>query len=127
MTFIKGLLKEILDSLTDVDTIKLFAEANDLEGDVDVKKRIKQLEWNQHKDNLWEVFLFDLEPAFKRPRQSLEDSQSSTSIQSGGGDERMEVEKPYFIWKKETRTYKKSCPVTQPSRSNFMTSGERTS
>lgn len=37
------LLKEILDSLMDVDTINLFAAANDLTGDIEVKKRLKEL------------------------------------------------------------------------------------
>lgn len=100
-----SVLKEILDSLTDVDTINLFAAANGLTGDIEVENRIKELEWNEHIDHLWEELLLDLEPASKRPRQSPDNDQSSTSVQLGGGDDD-EAEKPYFIWKKETRTYK---------------------
>lgn len=43
-----GLLKEILDSLNDVDTINLFAEANGLTGDTDVENRVRELEWEEH-------------------------------------------------------------------------------
>uniref|UniRef100_K1PT52 Uncharacterized protein n=1 Tax=Magallana gigas TaxID=29159 RepID=K1PT52_MAGGI len=103
-----SLLKEILDSLTDVDTINLFAAANGLTGDTEVENRLKELDWNRHIDTLWEELLLDLEPASKRPRQSLDNDQSCTSVQSGGGDENTEAKKPYFIWKKETRTYKKN-------------------
>ena len=102
-----GLLKEILDSLTDVDAINFFAAANGLTGDAEIENRIKEVEWNQHIDNLWEELLLDLEPASKRPRQSDDDDQASTSVQWGGGDEEKE-EKPYFIWKKDTRTFKKN-------------------
>lgn len=98
-----SLLKEILDSLQDVDSINLFAEANGLMGDSEVENRLREV----HMDNLWEELLLDLEPASKRPRQSLGDDQPSTITQLGGGDEPVEAEKPYFIWKKETQTYKK--------------------
>lgn len=101
-----SLLKEILDSLKDVDTINLFAAANGLTGDTEVENRIKELEWNGHIDNLWNELLFDLDPACKKPRQSLDNDQPSTSIQVGGGDD--EADKSYFIWKRETRTYKKN-------------------
>jgi hypothetical protein len=100
-----SLLKEILDSLTDVDTITLFAEANGLTGDSDVENRLKELEWNKHIDDLWEEVLLDIEPSSKRSRQ---DDQPSTSFQSGGGEEIPKIEKPYFIWKKDTRTFKKN-------------------
>lgn len=112
-----SLLKEILDSLTDVNAINLFAAANGLTGDTEVENRLKELKWNQHMDNLWEELLLDLEPASKRPRQSFDDDDKpSTSVQSGGGGENMEADKPYFIWKWETRTYKRIWPVTRPSR-----------
>jgi hypothetical protein len=39
-----GLLKEILDSLTDVDTINFFAAANGLTGDAVIENRIKEVE-----------------------------------------------------------------------------------
>lgn len=80
-----SLLKEILNSLTDVDTIHLFAAANGLTEDTEVENRIKELEWNQHIDNLWEEFLLDMEPASKRPKQSPDNDQPSTSVQWGGG------------------------------------------
>lgn len=81
-----SLLKEILDSLTDVNAINLFAAANGLTGDTEVENRLKELKWNQHIDNLWEELLLDLEPASKRPRQSFDDDDKpSTSVQSGGG------------------------------------------
>lgn len=99
-----NLLKEILDSLTDVDSINLFAAANGLTGDTEVENRLREVEWNHHIDNLWEEILLDLESAPKRPRQSDEDDQPS--FQFGGGDA-ME-EKPYYIWKKNTRTFKKN-------------------
>ncbi|XP_065934895.1 uncharacterized protein [Magallana gigas] len=83
-----GLLKEILDSLIDVDTINLFAEANGLTGDTDVENR-------------WEELLPVIEPDAKKSRQ--DDDQPSSSIQSGGGNER---DKPYYIWKKDIRTFK---------------------
>lgn len=63
-----SLLKEILDSLMDADTINLFAAANGLTVDTEVKKRLTELEWNHHIDNLWEELLSDLEPASKRQR-----------------------------------------------------------
>lgn len=100
-----SLLKEILSPLNDADTINLFAEAHGLTGDIDLENRLKEMEWKQHVDSLWEELLFDLEPTFIRPRQLLDGDQPSTSTQSGGGDEE---EKPYFIWKKDTRTFKKN-------------------
>ena len=99
-----NLLKEILDSFTDADAINLFAAANGLTGDTDVVNRLKELEWNKHVDDLWEEILLDLEPLSKKSRQ-LTDDQPSTSCQSGGVEEIPEVEKPYFIWKKDTRTF----------------------
>jgi hypothetical protein len=59
-----SLLKEILDSLSDVDTINLFAEANGIMGDPEVEKRLKEV----HIDNLWEELLFDMRLVYKRPR-----------------------------------------------------------
>lgn len=74
-----NLLKEILDSLTDVDSINLFAAVNGLTGDTEVENRLREVEWNHHIDNLWEEILLDLESAPKRPRQSDEDDQPCTS------------------------------------------------
>lgn len=79
-----SLLKEILNSLTDVDTIHLFAAANGLTGDTEVENRKKELEWNQQIDNLWEeLLLLDREPASKRPKQSPDNDQPPTSVQVG--------------------------------------------
>lgn len=38
-----NLLKEILDSLTDVDSINLFAAANGLTGDTEVENRLREV------------------------------------------------------------------------------------
>lgn len=118
-----GLLKEILDSLTDVDAINFFAAANGLTGDAEIENRIKEVEWNQHIDNLWEELLLDLELASKRPRQSDDDDQASTSVQWGGWDEEKE-EKPYFIWKKDTRTFKKNLARDTSFKVKFNDNGE---
>lgn len=100
------LLKEILDSLHDVDSINLFAAANGLTGDDEVENRLKQV----HIDNLWEELLLDLGPDFKKPRNSPDNDESSTSIQSGVRDEER---KPYFIWKKDTRTFKNNLALAK--------------
>ena len=104
------LLKEILDSLHDVDTINLFAPANGLSGASEIDHRLKEIEWNQHKVNLWNKLLFDLEPTPKKPRQSPNNGQQSISVQSRGcgSDEQLKAEKPYFIRKRETRTFKRN-------------------
>lgn len=96
-----SLLKEILDSLSDVDTINLFAEANGLLGDADVENRLRELEWEDYINSLWEELLPVIEPDAKKSRH--DDDQPSSSIQSGGGNER---DKPYYIWKKDIRTFK---------------------
>lgn len=97
-----SLLKEILDSLHDVDSINFFAAANGLTGEDEVENRLKEV----HIDNLWEELLLDLGPDFKKPRHSFDIEGPSTSIQSGGRDEK--EEKPYFIWKKDTRIFRKN-------------------
>lgn len=102
-----SLLKDILDSLEDPDTIQLFAAANDLVGDVEVENRLQELEWERHINDLWQEVVQELDAPAKRPRLTLDaDDQPSTSGQSGGGDE--PVQKPYFIWKKDTKPYKKN-------------------
>lgn len=83
-----------------MDTINLFAEANGLTGDTDVENRLRELEWENYIDSLWEE-LPVIEPDAKKSRQ--DDDQPSSSIQSGGGNER---DKPYYIWKKDIRTFK---------------------
>lgn len=105
-----SLLKEILDSLHDVDTFNLFAAANGLSGATEIENRLKEIEWNQHKVNLWNELLSDLKPTPKKPIQSLDNGQQSISVQSrgGGGDEQLKAEKPYFIRKRETRTFKRN-------------------
>lgn len=40
-----SLLKEILDSLSNVDTVNMFAHANGLTGDLEVENRLKELDW----------------------------------------------------------------------------------
>lgn len=102
-----SLLKDILDSLEDPDTIQLFAAANDLVGDVEVENRLQELEWERHINDLWQEVVQELDAPAKRPRLTLDaDDQPSTSGQSGEGDE--PVQKPYFIWKKDTKPYKKN-------------------
>lgn len=49
-----SLLKDILDSLEDPDTIQLLAAANGLIGDVEVENRLQELEWVRHIDKLWQ-------------------------------------------------------------------------
>ena len=112
-----SLLKEILDSLTDPDTIQLFALANGLVGDAEIENRLrelqqeKELEWETHTDDLWQEVLSAMESPAKKPRLSIDDDQPSTSGQSGGGegsDSGDPLEKPYYIWKRDTRTFKKN-------------------
>ena len=99
--------------------MQLFATANDLVGDAEVENRLRELQqeedlkWKTHIDNLWQEVLpnvFDVESPTKKPRCSLDDrDQPSTSGQSGGGgNSRDPLEKPYYIWKKDTRTFKKN-------------------
>lgn len=91
-----SLLKDILDSLEDPDTIQLFAAANGLVGYVEVENRLQELEWERHIDKLWQEVVQQLDAPAKRPRMTLDaDDQPSTSGQFGGGNE--PVEKPYFI------------------------------
>lgn len=84
-----SLLKEILDSLTDPDTIQLFALANGLVGDAEIENRLrelqqeKELEWETHIDDLWQEVLSAMESPAKKPRLSIDDDQPSTSGQSG--------------------------------------------
>lgn len=115
-----SLLKEILNSLTDVDTIHLFAAANGLTGDTEVENRKKELEWNQQIDNLWEELLLDREPASKRPKQSPDNDQPSTSVQVG----MMKPRNLILYGKKKPAPIKRIWLVTQPSRLNSMTNGE---
>lgn len=49
-----------MDSLTDEDTINLFAEASGLVGDVEVENGSKDLKWDQHIDSLWAELLKNL-------------------------------------------------------------------
>lgn len=103
-----SLLKEILDSLSDVDTVNMFAHANGLTGDLEVENRLKELDWENYINSLWEELLPVQEPTHKKSRQILNEVQPSTSAQSGDGDEAINMEKPYFIWKKDTRTFKRN-------------------
>jgi hypothetical protein len=56
-----SLLKDILDSLEDPDTIQLFAAANGLIGDVEVENRLQELKWEKHVDDLWQEVLEELD------------------------------------------------------------------
>ena len=107
-----SLLKEILDSLNDSDAVQLFAAANGLVGDAEVEDRLKELNWEKHIEDLWQEVLSEMESPAKKSRPTLADGdQPSTSVQLGGGEESSDSEvtseKPYYIWKRDTRTFKK--------------------
>lgn len=61
-----SLLKEILDTLEDPDTVQLFATANGLVGDAEVENRLRELQWDKHIDNLWQEVLSDIESPPKK-------------------------------------------------------------
>jgi hypothetical protein len=115
-----SLLKEILDSLEDPNEVQFFATANGLVGNVEVENRLrelqqeKQLQWENHIDNLWQEVLpdiFDTESPTKKIHCPLYYDQPSTSGQSGGGessDSENSLDKAYYIWKRDTRTFKKN-------------------
>lgn len=90
-----SLLKEILDSLSNVDTVNMFAHASGLTGDLEVENRLKELDWENCINSLWEELLPVQEPTRKKSRQILNEDQPSTSAQSGDGDETVNMEKPY--------------------------------
>lgn len=138
-----SLLKEILDTLSDPDTVKIFAAVHGLVGNSEVEHRLKELEWNEHIENLWQEVLPAFQPSLKRLQDSLDDDDKpstsgydvlSTSEpprkkqrkevlsspqspstddnrQYGGGglgsESEDESEKPYYIWKRDVRTFKK--------------------
>jgi hypothetical protein len=82
---------------------------NGLVGDVEVENRLRELEWEKNIDNLWQEVLSDMESPTKKIRRSLDDNQPSTSGQAGGGGSSEDsLEKPYYIWKRDTRTFKKN-------------------
>ena len=90
----ESLLKEILDALENLDEVQLFATANGLVGDVEVENRLrklqqeKQLQWENHIDNLRQDVLpdiFETESPIKKIRCSVDGDQPSTSGQSGVG------------------------------------------
>lgn len=88
-----NLLKEILDSLTDVDSINLFAAANGLTGDTEVENRLREVEWNHHIDNLWEEILLDLESAQKDRDNRMKMTNQAFSLVVG------------MQWKRNLTTY----------------------
>lgn len=97
-----SLLKEILDTLEDPDTVQLFATANGLVGDAEVEIRLRELQWDKHIDNLWQEVLSDIESPPKKKCHSLNDgNQPSTSRQVGGGgessDSKNTLTKPDYI------------------------------
>lgn len=107
----QSLLKEILNSLHDPETIQLFAVANGLTGDMEIEDRLRELQWEKHIDDLWQEVLSEMELPAKKPTLADGD-QPSTSGQLGGGGESSDSEdtptKPYYIWKRDTRTFKKN-------------------
>lgn len=66
-----SLLREILDSLNDPDTVQFFAAANGLVGDAEVENRLRELQWGKHIDNLWQEVLSDMESPPKKNRVIL--------------------------------------------------------
>nr|XP_034315847.1 uncharacterized protein LOC117685524 [Crassostrea gigas] len=107
-----SLLKEILDSLEDPDVVQLFAAANGLVGDAEVEYRLRELHWEKHIEDLWQEVLSEMESPAKKSRPTLaDDDQPSTSVQLGAGEESSDSEdtstKPYYIWKRDTRTFMK--------------------
>lgn len=106
----QSLLKEILNSLHDPETIQLFAAVNGLTGDREIEDRLRELQWEKHIDDLWQEVLSEMESPAKKP--TLDDSdQPSTSGQlgaRGSSDSKDTLTKPYFIWKSDTRTFKKN-------------------
>lgn len=97
-----SLLKEILDSLNDPETVQFFAAANGLTGDVQVEDRLRELKWEKHIDDLWQEVLSDIESPPKKTCHSLNDgNQPSTSRLVGGGGESSDskdtLAKPYYI------------------------------
>lgn len=62
----ESLLQEILNSIDDLETLRLFATANNLVGDVEIENRLRELQWDKHVDDLWQEVLMDLEPPSKR-------------------------------------------------------------
>ena len=105
-----SLLKEILDSLEDPDIVQLFAAANGLISDAEVENRLRELQWENHIDKLWQEVIPDIfESPTKKIRCSPDGDEPSTSGQIGGGGSSQDpLEKPYYIWKKDTRTFKKN-------------------
>lgn len=61
-----SLLKEILDTLSDPDTVTFFAAVHGLVGNSEVEHRLKELEWNEHIENLWQEVLPAIQPSLKR-------------------------------------------------------------
>lgn len=68
-----SLLKEILDTLSDPDTVTFFAAVHGLVGNSEVEHRLKKLEWNEHIENLWQEVLPAIQPSLKRLQDSLDD------------------------------------------------------
>lgn len=121
-------LKEILDSLTDTDSVNQFASIHGLTGHPEVENRLKGL-WENRIDLLWREFL-EIEDDPHLKRQKLKEQPSTNDVQHGGGQSMTnklqeqpststvqqvesgqtisEGEKPYYIWKKDSRTFMKN-------------------
>lgn len=121
-------LKDILATLTDAETVNLFASIHGLSGHQEVENRLKEL-WENHIDSLWREVLETVEVDPPLKRQKLQEQPSTSNVQHGGGRSMThkiqeqpststvqqegektisESKKPYYIWKKESRTFKKN-------------------
>lgn len=125
-------LKDILDSLTDTDSVNQFASIHGLTGHPEVENRLKDL-WENRIDLLWREVLEMIEDDPHLKRQKLKEQPSTNDVQHGGGQSMKsmtnklqeqpststvqqvesgqtisEGEKPYYIWKKDSRTFMKN-------------------
>lgn len=100
-------LKEILDSLTDPESVNFFASIHGLTGHEDVENRLKEL-WESHVDDLWQEVLEAMENDVPSKRPKLQEPASTSSTQQGSGQTMSEGKKPYYIRKKDSRTFKKN-------------------
>lgn len=73
----QSLLKEILNSLHDPETIQLFAAVNGLTGDMEIEDRLRELQWEKHIDDLWQEVLSEMESPAKKSRPTLADDDRS--------------------------------------------------
>lgn len=108
-----SLLKEILDTLSDPDTVKFFAAVHGLVGNSEVEHRLKELEWNEHIENLWQEVLPAIQPSLKRLQDSLDDDDDKPS--TSGYDVLSTSEPPRKKQRKEVLSSPQS-PSTDDNR-----------